>query len=166
MLKQCGGGQPYSKKPKSSTTCFGKAGRGQMCTRTARQDAQQHFAAVGWEIGGRTLQLNMRRTTSSSTLPVHVRGQRKNISVRSGARGSLVQNAQSVELHTEVEHVGGSEKEDRTVNTSFSLGVQLLIKRGATTPSSLNKVFFSKKNKKTKIGAGRQALLQFSWEIT
>ena len=43
--------------------------------------------------------------------------------------------------------VGGSEKEDRTVNTSFSLGVQLVLKRGATLPSSLNKL-------KKKIGAG------------
>ena len=44
--------------------------------------------------------------------------------------------------------VGASEKEDRIVNTSVSLGVQLLLKRGATLPSSLNKV------KKRKIGAG------------
>ena len=54
--------------------------------------------------------------------------------------------------------VGGSEKEDRTVNTSFSLGVQLVLKRGATLPSSLNKL-------KKRLVQG-QALLQFSWEIT
>ena len=56
--------------------------------------------------------------------------------------------------------VGGSEKEDRIVNTSFSLGVQLLLKRGATMPSSLNKV----KTKKRLVQG--LALLQFSWEIT
>ena len=56
--------------------------------------------------------------------------------------------------------VGGSEKEDRIANTSFSLGVQLLLKRGATTLSSLKKVFFKKRLMLV------QALLQFSWEIT
>ena len=55
--------------------------------------------------------------------------------------------------------VGGSEKEDRIVNTSLSLGVQLVLKRGATLPSSLNK------EKKERLVQG-QALLQFSWEIT
>ena len=49
--------------------------------------------------------------------------------------------------------VGGSEKEDRTVNTSFSLGVQLVLKRGATTLSSLNKE--KSKNKKNDWGRGR-----------
>ena len=42
--------------------------------------------------------------------------------------------------------VGGSEKEDRIVNTSFSLGV-VLPKRGATTLSSLLKVKIENKNK-------------------
>ena len=60
--------------------------------------------------------------------------------------------------------VGGSEKEDRIVNTSFSLGVQLLLQRGATTLSSLN--FFSLKKKNQKNLVQGQALLQFSWEIT
>ena len=128
-----------------------------MCMRKARQDAQQS-AAVGWGWEDVFCSWTCGARKVHRLFPVHVRGQPKTFR-RAAMRADHQVRTRSPPSWTRKKNmVGGSEKEDRIVNTSLSLGVQLLLKRGATLPSSLNKV-------KKRLVQG-QALLQFSCEIT